>query len=304
MAKVLHRLIAAVFVIFGALTLVFLLLHWLPGDPALLVAGDDASEQTIRALRAQLGSDQPLGTQYLHYLKGLAAGDLGVSFATGEPVLSRLLAQVPATLALTGAAAGVSILFGILLGVLSATHRGDWIDEAIQAGVLALTSTPSFCFGMLLILIFSVSLAWLPAIGNGSVAQLVLPVACLGLGASGRLARMVRNNVLDVLEEPFVTALRGKGLREGAVLYRHVLRNALIPVITMLGLLTAELLGGAVVIETLFARQGLGRLIQESVGAKDIPMVQGAVLLASALYLAINLIVDLSYTWIDRRIDV
>jgi peptide/nickel transport system permease protein len=304
MGHLLSRLAGALLVIFGAVTLVFLVLYWLPGDPALLIAGDDATPSMIEHIRAQLGSDRPLWAQYTHYLSGLAAGNLGVSFATGEPVLSRLLAQLPATLELTVSATLLAVVLGIALGVVSAVHRGDWLDQTIQSTIMLFTSMPSFWLGILLILIFSVRLHWLPAIGNGGVAQLILPVACLGVVASGRLARMVRDTVLEVIEEPFVATLRAKGLREPAVLYGHVLRSALIPVVTLLGLLVGELLGGTVVVETLFARQGLGRLIAESVGEKDIPMVQGAILVAAVFYVAINLIVDLSYRWIDPRVDL
>ena len=168
--------------------------------------------------------------------------------------------------------------------------------------MLTFTSMPSFWLGILLMLIFSVHLHWLPSIGNGSFAQLILPAACLGLQASGQLARMVRNNVLDVLDEPFVTTLRGKGLLEHAVLYRHVLRSALIPAITLLSIIVGELLSGGVVVETLFARQGIGRLISGAVGIKDIPVIQGTVLLAAIVFILINLLVDLSYGWIDRRV--
>lgn len=304
MGQLPKRVIGAAFVMLGAITLIFLVLYWLPGDAATLVAGEDASPALIAHIRAQLGTDQPLWIQYLHYLAALARGDLGVSFGTGEPVITRLMAQLPATITLTSVSALVALSLGALLGVISAVHHDDWIDHAIQSAMLLLTSMPNFWLGILLILIFSVWLRWLPAIGNGSIQQLILPVACLGVAHSGRLARMVRNNVLDVIDDPFVATLRGKGLLEPAVLYRHVLRSALIPVITMLGLLFGELLSGTVVIETLFARQGLGRLISEAVGGRDIPMVQGAVLFAAAFYVLINLVVDLSYRWIDPRIEL
>lgn len=304
MEKVLTRLVGAMFVIFGALTLVFLIVHWLPGDPALIMAGDDAPHETIERLRRELGVDQPLWSQYVAYLKGLATGDLGTSFATGEPVLDRLLDQLPATLALTAAAALVAVALGVLSGVVSAVHCGDWIDETIQTATLFLTSMPMFWLAILLILLFSVQLQWLPAIGNDTAWHLVLPVATIGLHFSGRLSRIVRNNVLEAIQEPFVTTLRGKGLQERAVIYQHVLRSAIVPAIAMLSGLVGELLGGMVIIETVFARQGLGRIIQESVSAKDIPMVQGAVLFAAVVYVVINLLVDLSYRWLDRRIEV
>lgn len=297
-----RRLAAAAFVIFGALTLVFMILYWLPGDPAALIAGEDAPAEHIEQVRAQLGTDRPLIEQYAGYISHLARGDLGNSYATGEPVANRLAAQIPATLGLTLFATLIAVVVGIGLGVVAAVHRGGWIDHAIQTSTLTFTSMPSFWLGILLILIFSVHLQWLPSIGNGTWSQLVLPAVCMGLVTSGKLIRMVRNNVLDILDEPFVTTLRGKGLLEHAVLYQHVLRSALIPTITLLGVLVGELLSGTVVVETLFARQGVGRIIAESVSIKDIPMIQGAVLFAAGFYVFINLLVDLSYGWVDRRV--
>jgi peptide/nickel transport system permease protein len=295
MRFVLRRMASAVFVIAGTITLIFLVLHWLPGDPAALIAGDSATAETIDTIRAQLGTDRPLRNQYVAYIGGLAHCDLGTSFATREPVFGRLWAQVPATLMLTLFASAVTLVAGLLLGVVSAVHRGKLLDRAIQTVMLFLTSMPSFWLGILLILVFSVTLQWLPAIGNGSWQQLALPVACLGMITSGRLMRMVRSSVIDVLDEPFVTTLRGKGLRERQVLFTHVLRNALIPVVTLLGILVGELLSGTVVVETLFARQGVGRMLVDAVSVKDIPVVQGTVLLASIFFVLINLLVDLSY---------
>jgi len=298
----LRRIGGALFVIAGTVTLVFLILHWLPGDPAALVAGDTATAETIANIRAQLGTDRPLWSQYVAYIAGLLHGDLGTSFATREPVLSRLWAQAPTTMVLTLFSSAVALAAGVALGVVAAVHRDKWQDRTIQFVMLFLTSLPSFFLGILLILVFSVTLRWLPAIGNGSWRQLVLPVVCLGLITSGRLMRMVRSGVLDVLEEPFVMTLRGKGLRERQVLFTHVLRNALIPVVTVLGVLVGELLSGTVVVETLFARQGIGRMLVDALNVKDIPVVQGAVLLASMFFVLINMMVDMSYGWIDRRV--
>ncbi|ETR79233.1 glutathione ABC transporter permease [Afipia sp. P52-10] len=300
MAFVLRRVAGAALVIFGTITLVFAILYWLPGDPAVLVAGENATEESIARIRTLLGTERPLWEQYGDYLAGLAQGDLGTSFATQEPVTVRLWAQFPSTLALTLLASTVAIV----AGVVAAVSRGRWLDQAIQAVMLFFTSMPSFWLGILLILLFSVTLQWLPAIGSDSFAQLILPVSCLGLVASGRLMRMVRNSVLDVLDEPFVTTLRAKGLVEWQVLFRHVLRNALIPVVTLLGILVGELLSGTVVVETLFARQGIGRLLVDAVGVKDIPVIQGTVLIASISFVLINLLVDLSYSVIDPRVRV
>ena len=291
----------AVFVVFGAVTLVFAILHLLPGDPAALVAGDGASQDTINSIRAHLGTDRPFWLQYVDYLRRLSHGDLGTSYATGEPVLSRILSQLPATLALTSVASIVAISSGVLLGVVSAVNKDRWIDRAIQAVVLFLTSMPPFWIGILLILVFSVTLRWLPAIGNGTPRQLVLPVLCLGLNLTGRLERMVRSGMIEVLGEPFVTALRAKGMREATILVRHVLRNVLIPVATLFAFLAGELLSSSVVVETVFARQGLGRLVVEALSNKDIPVLQGVVLFASVIFVLINLGVDLSYLWIDPR---
>jgi peptide/nickel transport system permease protein len=304
MAFVVRRLAGAAFVIFGTITLVFAILYWLPGDPAVLVAGENATEESVARIRTLLGTERPLWEQYADYLSRLARGDLGTSFSTQEPVTVRLWAQFPSTIALTLLASTVAIVTGVLFGVIAAVSRGGWLDQAIQSVMLFFTSMPSFWLGILLILLFSVTLQWLPAIGSGSHAQLILPVACLGLVASGRLMRMVRNSVLDVLDEPFVTTLRAKGLLESQVLFRHVLRNALIPVVTLLGILVGELLSGTVVVETLFARQGIGRLLVDAVGMKDIPVIQGTVLIASISFVLINLLVDLSYSVIDPRVRV
>lgn len=302
MSFILRRLAGAVLVIFGTVTLVFSILYWLPGDPAMLIAGENATPESIARIRAILGTGRPLWEQYADYLGRLAHGDLGVSFATQEPVTVRLWAQFPSTIGLTLFASLVAIVAGVLLGIVAAVNRGKWVDQAIQTVMLFFTSMPSFWLGILLVLLFSVTLNWLPAIGSGSFAQLILPMTCLGLVASGRLMRMVRNSVLDVLDEPFVTTLRAKGLLERQVLFRHVLRNALIPVVTLLGILVGELLSGTVVVETLFARQGIGRLLVDALGMKDIPVIQGAVLLASISFVLINLLVDLSYSVIDPRV--
>jgi peptide/nickel transport system permease protein len=302
MAFLLRRLGSAVFVVFGAITLVFFVLNILPGDPAVLVAGDGASPATIANIQAELGTNRPISAQYGEYLWRLAHFNLGTSFATNEPVLSRIWAQFPATLELTFFACGIAVLLGVTLGVVSAMQEDGWLDQLIQTVVLFFTSMPSFWIGILLILVFSVWLHWLPAMGSATPRQLILPAACLGFNVTGQLERMVRGSVLDVLHEPFVATLRGKGLREFPILSRHVLRNALIPVITLFGVLVGQLLSGVVVIETLFARQGLGRLIVDALSVRDIPVLQGVVLFVSVFYVFLNLLIDLSYAWIDRRV--
>jgi peptide/nickel transport system permease protein len=298
----LARLGAAVFVVFGAITLVFAVLYLLPGDPAVLVAGDGATPATIANIRAELGTDRPLPVQYGHYLWALAHGDLGTSFATNEPVAARIWAQFPPTLELTCCSSAIAIVLGVGLGILAAVRQDRWPDRLIQAIVLFLTSMPSFWIGILLILVFSVDLHWLPAMGSATVSQLILPSICLGFNVTGQLERMVRGSVIEKLHEPFVATLRGKGLREWPILFGHVLRNALIPVITLMGVIIGQLLSGVVVIETLFARQGLGRLVVDALSVRDIPVLQGVVLFVSIFYVFLNFLLDLSYAWIDRRV--
>lgn len=298
---VLQRIGASIGVIFGAVTLVFLILHWLPGDPAQLVAGSEASEESVARVRAQLGTAQPLGVQYLHYLAGLAHGDLGESYLTHEPVLAKLGAQLPATATLTLTACALAVLLGVAFGVLAARRAGGWVDQAIQWGALALHAMPGFWLGILLILVFSVALRWLPVIGDSPLA-LVLPVVSLGLVIAVPIMRMVRDGMLAGLHEPYVTTLRAKGLSERRIFYVHVLRNALIPAVTLLGVSLGELISSAVVIETLYARQGIGRAVVDALNQKDIPVVQGVILLAAVAFVVINLLVDLSYTLIDPRV--
>lgn len=299
--RILARLVASFGVVFGAVTLIFLILNWLPGDPAVLIAGDGASAATVENVRLQLGTDRPLGRQYRDYLTGLAHGDLGRSYVTREPVIKRLAAQFPSTASLTIAASGVAIALGVGLGVLSALHRGRWLDQIVRCLALSVASVPPFWLGILMMLLFSVRLRWLPIIGDGGLASAVLPIFCLGLVASVPLLRMVREGIVEGLHDPYVTTLRAKGLGERRVLYVHVLRNALMATITLLSVLVGDLLSGAVIIETLFARQGVGRITVEAIGQKDMPVVQGAILMASVSYVLVNLLVDLSYMLIDPR---
>jgi len=252
-------------------------------------------------LRVKLGTDRSLGSQYRSYLAGVVQGDLGTSYTTREPVFRRLAAQLPSTLVLTFSACTVAVALGITLGVLSVLYRGRGLDRAIQSVSLFVHSMPTFWLGMLLILVFSVQLGWLPVIGNGGLLPSVLPVVTLGIWLSVPLQRMVRDGMLDGLHEPYVTTLRAKGLGERRIFFVHVLRNALTSTITLLGVMIGESLSNAVIIETLFARQGIGRTTVEAIGQKDIPVVQGAILLASVAYVAVNLLVDLSYTLVDPR---
>ncbi|NOU67448.1 ABC transporter permease subunit [Paenibacillus sp. LMG 31461] len=299
---ILNRLIVSIPVILGSLTLVFLIIHWLPGDPAQMIAGEDASPERIAYLRTQFGLDQPLWQQYAVYLWKSIRGDFGHSFANSQPVIDRLLAQLPATLSLALLSTIFAIIVGFILGVLSAVYQNRVLDYIVRVISLLGVSMPKFWLGILLILVFSVHLQLLPAIGNGSFKQLILPSFALGVTGAGMLTRMVRNSVLEVIHEPFVLTLRAKGLSEKIVLYKHVLRNALLPAVTILGLLVGEMLSGAVVTETVFSRQGLGKLVVDAINQKDIPVIQAAILITGLFNILVNLMVDVSYSYVDPRV--
>ncbi|EES73582.1 putative glutathione ABC transporter, permease protein GsiC [Paenibacillus sp. oral taxon 786 str. D14] len=298
-----QRLIASLLVIFGSLVLVFTILYVLPGDPTdAMIDPALATPEAIAALRHQLGVDQPFHVQLLRYFGGIFRGDFGNSLLNSDPVLPKIVESLPATLALTAASAFVSVVVGILLGVLSAIHRNRAIDIIARIIGLFGISMPTFWSGILLILIFSITLGWFPAMGSDGWRTLVLPALALGTVGAGFILRMVRSSMLDVIGEQFIVTLRSKGLTERAVMYRHALRNALIPAVTMIGMLIGEMLADTVVIETVFSRQGIGRVISDAIMAKDLPVVQGVILFSAAIYVFVNLLVDISYAIIDPRV--
>lgn len=298
---ILKRVSSSLLVILGSLTLAFFIINVLPGDVATIIAGENVPTEVVDQLRIELGLERPVREQYIAYLGDVIRGDLGVSFTTREPVISRLMEQLPATLSLTLASTIIAIVLGVLLGVLGAVYRDGWVDHVIRVISLFGVSTPNFWIGIILILIFSVHLNLFPAIGSGSINQLVLPSIGLGITGAGVLARLIRNNMLEVIQESFVRTLRSKGFSEKRIMYKHVLKNALIPAITMVGMLFGEMLAGSVVTETVFSRQGLGRVIVDAVTMKDIPVIQGVILLTSIFYVTVNLLVDISYSVIDPR---
>jgi ABC-type dipeptide/oligopeptide/nickel transport system permease component len=300
---ILRRLLASIPIILGVATLTFALMHLLPGDPAeVMLAQSGGQAEAIEELRHQLGLDLPLHVQYWHFLSSAARGDFGESIWLRTPVSQVLAEQLPATLELALAAMLLAALIGLSLGMLAALYHDTWIDRAAMAVSVVGIATPIFWSGLLAIYVFAAALRWLPATGQGDLAHLVLPATVLGYGAAGSIARLVRSSMLDVLQQEYITAARGKGLRPKVVLLRHALRNALIPVVTMLGLQFGALLGGTVVTETVFSRQGLGRTMVDAIKWKDFPLVQGGVMLIAAIYIVVNLLVDVSYTLIDPRI--
>jgi len=300
---IVRRLVTSLLVIVGSLILVFSILYVLPGDPTdSMIDPSMATPEAIANLRQQLGVDQPFHVQFLRYFGHMIQGDFGKSLLNADPVLPKILAHFPATLALTAASALVAVAVGVLLGVLSAIHRNRWIDIVARIVGLFGISMPTFWSGILLILIFSIHLKWLPALGSDGWKTLILPAVTLGIVGAGFIVRMVRNSMLDIMGEQFIITLRAKGLTERAVMYRHALRNALIPAITMIGMLVGEMLAGTVVIETVFSRQGIGRIIADAIMAKDLPVVQGVIFFSAIVYVVVNLLVDLSYSLIDPRV--
>jgi len=293
----------AITVLWGVATLVFVILRLLPGDPAALMLSEaGASAEAIAELRADLGFDKPLIVQYGQYLVNLAHGDLGTSLFARRAVVTVIAEQLPSTIGLALAAMLIATILGAALGILAAVRAGTWIDSAATALAVTGVSVPIFWSGLLLIWLFSVQLGWLPATGQGGLDHLILPALVLGLASSGAIARLVRTSLLDVLDQDFIRTARAKGLREGMVLTRHALKNALIPVVTIIGLQFGFLLGGTVVTETVFSRQGIGRLLVNSILWKDLPVVQGVVLLAGLVYTLVNVTVDVVYGFLDPRI--
>ncbi len=298
-----QRLIAALPVLLGVSVVVFLILYLLPGDPAqAMLFGTNATPEQVVALRHQLGLDRPVLVQYLDYLGRLARGNLGESFVSQRNVRGEILSQFPATARLAAAGMAVAVLIGFPTGVLSAVRRGSWAD-ALASGISVLgVAIPNFWLAVLLTLVFSVQLDLLPVLGQGSASAIVLPALSLGWGFAAIITRLVRASMIEVLNQPYITTARAKGLAARLVVFRHALKNAVIPVITILGLQVANLLSGAVVVESIFARQGVGSLAVRAILAKDIPLIQGIVIFVAVLYVLVNLLVDLSYALLDPRI--
>jgi len=296
-----RRLIQTAIVAFGVSAVVFGLLH-LSGDPVLLLVSSDAPPEMVEVTRKALGLDRPLYEQFGRYIGGVVQGDLGVSMRSNLPVMRLIKERLPATIELTVAAIILAAVTAIPAGILSAVKRGTMIDQLAMVGALAGQAIPIFWLALLLILLFAVHLKWLPVYGHGSLGHLILPAVSLSTIVVGRLARLVRSSMLEVLSQDYIRTARAKGLREFHVLYRHALKNAAIPIVTLLGLQFAQLLGGAVVTETIFAWPGVGRLVIEAIFNRDFPVVQGVVLIVSLIFVGVNLLVDFSYALLNPRV--
>jgi ABC-type dipeptide/oligopeptide/nickel transport system permease component len=296
------RLLFALPALWLILTMVFLLAHIVPGDPVAQMLGEGARAEDLTQLRHALGLDLPLPVQYGRYLAGVLHGNLGESFRFQQPVLKVVAEHYPATLELAIVALLICALIGIPAGVLAAHKRGETTDHAVGVLTLFGLSVPNFALGPVLILFFSVVLGWLPVSGRGGISHLVLPAFTLGAALAAILTRMVRTSVIEELSADYVRTARAKGVSESGVLFRHALRNALIPILTILGLQFGTLLAGTIVTESIFSWPGIGRLAVQAIGARDYPLLQGCILLIAVSYVFVNLLTDLVYALVDPRV--
>ena len=297
-----RRLLATIPTLFGVLVVVFLLLNVVPGDPVAEMVGERADSATIARLRAELRLDDPLPVQFGHYLWGVVRGDLGTSYITQRPILGDLAERFPKTLQLAGAAMLLAAITGITLGVIASVRPAGAVDRFSMLLAYVGVSFPVYWVGLLLILLFSVTLRWLPPSGYGGIAFLVLPALTLGTRSIAFLARMTRSAMLDVLSSDFVRTARAKGLNEVRVIGRHAFRNALMPVITVLGLDVGNYLTGSILTETIFSWPGVGRYVLQAIEKRDLPAVQGSILFLSVVFVLVNLITDLLYAKADPRV--
>jgi len=298
----LRRLLLTVPVLLGVATLVFALIHLVPGDPAQSMLGESASPEEVARLRKTLGLDKPLLEQYGVFLSGVAHGDLGTSFRYGTPVAREIRQRVPDTAKLAVSAMAVAVVFALPLGIVAAVFRGRLADHAAMTLALAGISMPNFWLGPLLAILFAVYLGWLPVAGSGTLAHLVLPSITLGAALAAILARMTRASLLEELRELYVLSARARGLSRIRAVLRHAFRNSLIPIVTIIGLQFGAVLTGTIITETIFAWPGVGRLLIQSINYRDYPLVQGCILFISVTYVAMNLLTDLTYGFLDPRI--
>ena len=298
----LRRLLLTIPVLLGVATLVFSLIHLVPGDPAQAMLGDSAPPEDVAKLRQSLGLDRPLLVQYRAFLGGLVRGDLGNSFRYGTPVTREIGSRLVRTIQLALAAMAVAILVAIPLGIIAAVWKGSAVDHAAMTVSLVGISMPNFWLGPLLAILFSVVLGWLPVAGTGSAAHLVLPAVTLGAALAAILARMTRASVIEELRELYVVAARARGVSRTRAIVRHAFRNSLIPIVTIIGLQFGAVLTGTIITETIFAWPGVGRLLIQAINFRDYPLVQGCILFISFTYVMMNLLTDLTYGVLDPRI--
>lgn len=299
---ILQRLLAALVTIWIATIAVTILIHLVPGDPVRIMYGSfQTTPEELEAIRVRLGLDQPIWNQYIMYLGRLLQGDLGNSIVGDQPVLDILLTRFPATLSLTLASLFIAVVVGMSLGFVAAYRRGTWVDVSAMVLAIVGVSMPHFWLGLLLLFLFALQLQWLPVAG-GDWRSLILPALTLGLANAAVLARMTRSAMIDIFDQDFVRTARAKGLPKSIVLYRHALRSGLVPVVSMLGLQFAYLMGGAIVVENVFAWNGVGRLAIEAVFARDYPLIQGFILFFATIVALASVVIDVAYAFLDPRI--
>lgn len=297
-----RRLLLAIPTLLGVLTVVFMLLYIAPGDPVQAMVGEQADSATIARLRADLKLDAPLPVQFAHYVGGVLHGDLGRSYITNRRIVDDIAERFPKTLLLAGSAMSIAILLGISIGVACAVKPDGWFDRLALGFTYIGISFPVYWVGLLLIVLFAVYLRWLPASGYGSLKYLILPAVTLGMRSIAYLARMTRSAMLEVFSSDYIRTARAKGLSEGAVRWRHALRNALIPIVTIIGLDFGAYLTGSILTETIFSWPGIGRYVVQAISRRDLPAVQGAVLFLSLVFVLVNVITDLAYQRVDPRV--
>jgi peptide/nickel transport system permease protein len=297
-----RRLLLTIPVVIGVSIVVFAIIRMIPGDPARAIAGVNATPEFIQQVRIQYALDQPLYVQYGRFMADLLRGDLGRSIFSGRAVTTEIGERFPRTLLLASVSLVIATVIGVSAGIVSATRRNSVFDNASMVIALAGVAAPVFWMALMLQLLFAVHLRWLPATGIGTIRHIILPSVTLGTASAALMARITRSSMLDVLRQDFITTARSKGLGERVVVYKHALKNALIPVVTVLGLQFGILLGGAVLTETVFAWPGVGRLLVDAILRRDYPIVQGTVMLLAFLFVIINLVVDVVYAYLDPRV--
>ncbi|MDN3017025.1 ABC transporter permease [Paenibacillus sp. BSR1-1] len=299
-----RRLLQTIPVVIGVTFVVFFIMQLVPGDPAVLLAGEGASKETINGIREQLGLNRPLLVQYFDYLTNIFHGDFGTSLKNSQPVLDEIMVRLPITMELAFFSILITIILGMAAGIISAVKPYSLRDTGVMLVALLGISLPSFWFGLMMMYFFSVKLQILPVAGWDSILHVILPSLTLGAGGAAIVARMTRSSMLEVVRQDYIRTARAKGLRERVIIYKHALRNALIPVITVVGLQFGSLLGGTVLVESIFAINGLGRMIVDAIRMRDLPMVQGGVLMASLIFVIVNLFVDVFYRFFNKRIEL
>ncbi|MDQ0337941.1 peptide/nickel transport system permease protein [Caldalkalibacillus uzonensis] len=309
---IVRRILQTIPVLMGVVLIVLLLMHLIPGDPAQIMAGESASPERVEQMRERLGLNDPLHIQYFKYLGNAIQGDLGASIRSGRPVTEEIFnSRFRITVELAVVSMAISIFIGLIAGIISAVKRYSIWDVSVMLIALFGLSMPNFWLGIMLIIwfgigidIFGITTNWFPVAGWGTWKHMVLPAITLGTGGAAIIARMTRSSMLEVINQDYIRTARAKGVKEAVVIYKHALRNALIPVVTVVGLQFGTLLGGAVLTEVVFAINGMGRLMIDAIGARDFPVVQGTVLVASVLFVAVNLLVDITYRLLNKRVEL